>query len=97
MPPELRTPHHHHRERRFHRPPAALGFGYHSFDVARRLSPESAGVPPDALDPEGVSEREKVHQSSRKVVELCAGVLLFVYWLYTVIQNWTLWQTWLSH
>lgn len=89
--------HRHHRKRRFHRPREALGSGFYLFDVVRRRPAGAAAPETSAVESEELSEREKVQQSARKVWWICAGVILFAAWAYSVAENWIWWRTWLSH
>ena len=91
--------HHHrrvHRERRFHRPQQSLGFGYYGFDVVPSLPSGSRHATPTQPDPEVVSEIEKHREASRKVLRICAVILLCTFWLYTAAQNTTAWRAWVE-
>jgi hypothetical protein len=82
----------HHRERRFHRPQEALGFGYEQYyPVTSESRPRSdtfqqpaPAEPPDpesretAVDSALTSEIEKVQRTSVNGIQICAMVLLLL-------------------
>ena len=92
--------HHHYRghgERRFHRPRQALGFGYYAYDLAPSVSPALPRTESATPESEAPSECEKVRQATWKVLRTCAGILFFVVWLYSAVQNWIKWQVFINH
>jgi hypothetical protein len=90
-------PHRHvHRERRFRRPRQSLGFGYYAFDVVPSLPSASQHATPATPEPEAVPEIEKHREATRKVLRLCAVILLCTFWVYTASQNTTAWRAWLE-
>ena len=96
MGADLHHYHRGHRERRFHRPRQALGFGFYTFDVVPSFCSASRHAAPTKPEPEGVSEIEKHREATRKVLRICAVILLCAFWLYTAIQNTTAWRVWLE-
>ena len=82
-----------HRERRFHRPRQSLGFGFYAFDVVPLLPSASHPATPEL---EVVSEIEKHHSATRKVLRICAAILVCTYWVYTAAQNTAVWRAWIE-
>jgi hypothetical protein len=73
-----------HREKRFHRPREALGYGYEFYEaIVPAWQPDdsaSAAADPSAAeeDPERISEADKQHQMALNGVGICLWILLVV-------------------